>query len=83
MRGKDTCFGFSIHGTTDGWEVGGTRNTTYRNIVICKCKILKVNDVLHEINGINVKGMSQTEILKVIRECPNDRETKIVVQRRV
>ena len=74
MCDKETGFGFSIRGNTDGWKVKKILNTS-------RCKHLKVNDVLHEINGINVKELSGKEIRKVIKECPTDRETKVIVQR--
>ena len=66
---------FGIGDSPNGHLVKDIRNTT-------RCKTLKVNDVLHEINGINVKEMSHVETVKVLRDCPNDKEIKIVVQRR-
>lgn len=67
-------FGFTIADSPYGQKVKQILNTK-------RCKILQENDILHEINGINVKEMSHNEIVQVLKDCPEGRETKIVVQR--
>ena len=74
VRG-DMGFGFSVRDSPKGHLVKDILNAT-------RCKILKVNDILHEINGINVKEMSHVKTVKVLRNCPTGKEIKIVVQRR-
>ncbi|XP_069101308.1 membrane-associated guanylate kinase, WW and PDZ domain-containing protein 1-like isoform X8 [Argopecten irradians] len=46
-----------------------------------RCKTLQEGDILQEINGINVKDMSHSEIVGVLKDCPQGQETKIIVQR--
>lgn len=46
-----------------------------------RCMDLQESDILQEINGFNVKDMSHSQIVQVLKDCPKGVETKIVVQR--
>ncbi|XP_052067223.1 membrane-associated guanylate kinase, WW and PDZ domain-containing protein 2-like isoform X2 [Mytilus californianus] len=46
-----------------------------------RCKDLQESDILQEINSVNVKNMSHSQIVQVLKECPKGVETKIVIQR--
>ena len=73
VRG-DFGFGFKIRDSSEGQFVKEIINTS-------RCKLLKVNDALHEINGINVKEMAHHKIVWILKGCPTGKEIKIVVQR--
>ncbi|CAL4060667.1 unnamed protein product, partial [Meganyctiphanes norvegica] len=46
-----------------------------------RCKNLNESDILVDINNINVKGMSHTEVVQVLKECPHGQEAVVMVQR--
>merc|ERR1711874_315987 len=46
-----------------------------------RCKNLNEGDILVDINNINVKGMSHTEVVQVLKECPHGQEAVVMVQR--
>jgi len=67
-------FGFTIADSAYGQKVKQILDKP-------RCKTLQEGDILQEINGINVKDMSHSEIVQVLKECPRDQESKIVIQR--
>ncbi|XP_068228397.1 uncharacterized protein [Palaemon carinicauda] len=46
-----------------------------------RCKNLIEGDILVDINNINVKGMSHTEVVQVLKDCAHGQEAIIMVQR--
>ena len=46
-----------------------------------RCKNLLEGDILVDINNVNVKGMSHTEVVQVLKDCPQGLEAIIMVQR--
>ncbi|KAK8737494.1 hypothetical protein OTU49_004523 [Cherax quadricarinatus] len=46
-----------------------------------RCKNLIEGDILVDINNINVKGMSHTEVVQVLKDCAQGQEAVIMVQR--
>ena len=46
-----------------------------------RCKNLMEGDILVDINNINVKGMSHTEVVQVLKECAQGQEAVVMVQR--
>lgn len=46
-----------------------------------RCKNLIEGDILVDINNINVKGMTHTEVVQVLKDCAQGQEAVIMVQR--
>ena len=46
-----------------------------------RCKNLQEGDVLIEINGKSVRGMSHSEVVQVLKECTRGSEANITIQR--
>lgn len=67
-------FGFTIADSSFGQKVKQILDKP-------RCKTLQEGDILQEINSVNVKDMSHSEIVMVLKECPKGQETKIIVQR--
>jgi atrophin-1 interacting protein 3 (BAI1-associated protein 1) len=45
------------------------------------CKDLLEGDILLSINNINIKNLTHTEVVQVLKECPKNKETILRVQR--
>lgn len=45
------------------------------------CKDLMEGDILLSINNINIKNLTHTEVVQVLKECPKNKETLLRVQR--
>lgn len=45
------------------------------------CKDLMEGDILLSINNINIKNLTHTEVVQVLKECPKNQETVLRVQR--
>lgn len=73
IRG-DMGFGFTIADSAYGQKVKQILDRL-------RCKNLKEGDLLQEINGVQVKDMSHSQIVQVLKECPKGVETRIVIQR--
>ncbi|CAG0922366.1 unnamed protein product [Notodromas monacha] len=48
-----------------------------------RCKNLLEGDILCEINGIDVRGMSRSDVVQVLSECPMEEEARILIFRSV
>lgn len=46
-----------------------------------RCQTLAEGDLLHKINGIDVRNMTHAQIVQVLKDCPIGAETQIIVQR--
>ena len=73
IRG-DMGFGFTIADSAYGQKVKQILDRP-------RCKNLQEGDLLHEINGVQVRDMSHSQIVQVLKECPKGEESRIVVQR--
>ena len=67
-------FGFTIADSSAGQRVK-------KVVHAARCPGLMEGDVLCEINGINVRAMSHTDIVDVLRDCPVEKPCTMVVQR--
>ncbi|KAL3852402.1 hypothetical protein ACJMK2_016053 [Sinanodonta woodiana] len=73
VRGENG-FGFTIAHSPHGQRVKQILDKP-------RCKDLQEGDVLIEINNIQVHNMSHSEIVSVLKDCPVQEETTIIVQR--
>ena len=73
VRG-DEGFGFTIADSAYGQKVKQIIDRP-------RCKTLQEGDILQEINSYNVRNMSHSEIVQVLKQCPKGEETTIVIQR--
>ena len=73
VRG-DMGFGFTIADSAYGQKVKQILDRP-------RCKNLQEGDLLHEINGVQVRDMSHSQIVQVLKECPKGEESRIVIQR--
>ena len=67
-------FGFTIADSAYGQKVKKILDRP-------RCKTLQEGDILVEINGVGLRGMSHSEVLQVLKECPRGQETNITIQR--
>ncbi|XP_069977057.1 uncharacterized protein [Penaeus vannamei] len=67
-------FGFTIADSAYGQKVKKILDRV-------RCKNLIEGDILVDINNINVKGMSHTEVVQVLKDCAQGQEAVIMVQR--
>ncbi|KAK3103335.1 hypothetical protein FSP39_018567 [Pinctada imbricata] len=67
-------FGFTIADSAYGQKVKQILDKP-------RCKTLQEGDILQEINHVNVREMSHSEIVQVLKQCPQEMESAIVVQR--
>ncbi|XP_064114305.1 uncharacterized protein LOC135220771 isoform X10 [Macrobrachium nipponense] len=67
-------FGFTIADSAYGQKVKKILDRS-------RCKNLIEGDILVDINNINVKGMSHTEVVQVLKDCAHGQEAIIMVQR--
>lgn len=67
-------FGFTIADSVHGQKVKKILDRS-------RCKNLIEGDILVDINNINVKGMSHTEVVQVLKDCAQGKEAIIMVQR--
>ena len=67
-------FGFTIADSAYGQKVKKILDRS-------RCKNLIEGDILVDINNINVKGMSHTEVVQVLKDCQQSMEAIIMVQR--
>ncbi|ESP04594.1 hypothetical protein LOTGIDRAFT_136033 [Lottia gigantea] len=73
VRGK-SGFGFTIADSPFGQRVKQIIDEP-------RCKNLQEGDILHQINDINVRDMTHSQIVAVLKECPMGDVTVITVQR--
>merc|ERR1719464_1451667 len=67
-------FGFTIADSAFGQKVKKILDRP-------RCKTLQEGDVLIEINGKSVRGMSHSEVVQVLKECTRGSEANISIQR--
>ena len=67
-------FGFTIADSAYGQKVKKILDRP-------RCKTLQEGDVLIEINGKSVRGMSHSEVVQVLKECTRGSEANISIQR--
>lgn len=67
-------FGFTIADSAFGQKVKKILDRP-------RCKILQEGDVLIEINGKSVRGMTHSEVVQVLKECSRGSEANITIQR--
>ena len=67
-------FGFTIADSAFGQKVKKILDRP-------RCKTLQEGDVLTEINGKNVRNMSHSEVVQVLKECSRGAEANITIQR--
>ena len=67
-------FGFTIADSTYGQKVKQILDRP-------RCKNLAEGDILVEINGIMVKDLTHADVVQVLKTCPLDAESNIVIQR--
>lgn len=67
-------FGFTIADSIQGQKVKKILDNE-------TCKNVFVNDILLQINDINVKQMSHSQVVEVLKDCPKSSETSIKVLR--
>merc|ERR1719415_597 len=67
-------FGFTIADSAFGQKVKKILDRP-------RCKNLQEGDVLIEINGKSVRGMSHSEVVQVLKECTRGSEANITIQR--
>ena len=73
VRG-DMGFGFTIADSAYGQKVKQILDRP-------RCKNLQEGDLLQEINGVQVRDMSHSQIVQVLKECPKGEESRIIIQR--
>ena len=73
VRGE-TGFGFTIADSAYGQKVKQILDRP-------RCKNLQEGDLLQEISGVQVKEMSHSQIVQVLKDCPKGVDTRIVIQR--
>ena len=67
-------FGFTIADSAYGQKVKKILDRP-------RCKTLQEGDILVEINGVSVRGMSHSEVVQVLKECSRGQEANITIQR--
>ncbi|KAA0186624.1 hypothetical protein HAZT_HAZT006203, partial [Hyalella azteca] len=67
-------FGFTIADSAYGQKVKKILDRS-------RCKNLMEGDILVDINSINVKRMSHTEVVQVLKECAQGQEAIVMVER--
>uniref|UniRef100_A0A6A7FVI1 Membrane-associated guanylate kinase, WW and PDZ domain-containing protein 3 n=1 Tax=Hirondellea gigas TaxID=1518452 RepID=A0A6A7FVI1_9CRUS len=67
-------FGFTIADSAHGQKVKKILDRA-------RCKNLLEGDILVDINSINVKRMSHTEVVQVLKECTQGQEAIVMVER--
>ena len=67
-------FGFTIADSAYGQKVKKILDKK-------RCQILAEGDILVDINSINVKGMSHSEVVQVLKDCPQGHEAIVMIQR--
>lgn len=67
-------FGFTIADSAYGQKVKKILDRP-------RCKTLQEGDILVEINGVGLRGMSHSEVLQVLKECYRGQEANITIQR--
>ena len=67
-------FGFTIADSAYGQKVKKILDRP-------RCKTLQEGDILVEINGVSVRGMSHSEVVQALKECSRGQEANITIQR--
>ena len=67
-------FGFTIADSAYGQKVKQILDKP-------RCKNLQEGDILMKINNTNVQELSHSSIVQVLKDCPQNVESRIVVQR--
>jgi len=67
-------FGFTIADSAYGQKVKKILDRP-------RCKNLQEGDILVEINKVSVRGVSHSEVVQVLKDCPRGQEANISIQR--